>query len=40
VARFAPRVVTLKDGRIVSDVRSAEPPAAADSLARLALEAA
>jgi putative ABC transport system ATP-binding protein len=40
VARFAPRVVTLKDGRIVSDVRSAEPPAAADALARLALEAA
>ncbi len=41
VARFAPRVVTLKDGRVLSDVRPGEPPSAAAELARLsAVEAA
>jgi putative ABC transport system ATP-binding protein len=40
VARFAPRLVTLKDGRVVSDVHQAAPPRAADELARLAQEAA
>ena len=40
VARFAPRLVTLKDGRVVSDERTAEPPRAADELERLAQEAA
>jgi len=40
VARFAPRAVTLKDGRVLSDVRPGEPPSAADELTRLAKEAA
>ncbi len=40
VARFAARLVTLKDGRVVSDERKAEPPNAADELARLGREAA
>jgi putative ABC transport system ATP-binding protein len=40
VARFAPRLVTLKDGRVTSDERKAEPSRAADELERLAQEAA
>jgi len=40
VARFAQRLVTLKDGRVVSDERTNEPPRAADELGRLELEAA
>jgi putative ABC transport system ATP-binding protein len=40
VARFAPRLVTLKDGRVVSDERMAEPSRASDELERLAREAA
>jgi putative ABC transport system ATP-binding protein len=40
VARFAPRLVTLKDGRLVSDERTAEPPRAKDELERLEREAA
>ena len=40
VARFAPRLVTLRDGKVVSDERTAEPPRAMDELARLEQEAA
>jgi putative ABC transport system ATP-binding protein len=40
VARFASRLVTLKDGRVVSDERSSAPPRASDELARLGQEAA
>ena len=40
VARFAARLVTLKDGRVVSDEKSAQPPRAADELARIEREAA
>jgi putative ABC transport system ATP-binding protein len=40
VARFAPRLVTLKDGRVLSDERTASPPRAADMLERLDEEAA
>jgi putative ABC transport system ATP-binding protein len=40
VARFAARVVTLKDGRVLSDVRTGDPPSAADELARATQEAA
>lgn len=40
VARFAPRLVTLRDGRVVSDERTREPARAADELLRVEREAA
>ncbi len=40
IARFAARVVTLRDGRVVSDERRADPPSAVEELAKLAREAA
>jgi putative ABC transport system ATP-binding protein len=40
VARFAPRLVTLRDGKVLSDERTAAPPRAMDELSRLEQEAA
>ncbi len=40
VARYAPRLVTLKDGRVIGDDRVVDPPAAADDLALAVKEAA
>jgi putative ABC transport system ATP-binding protein len=39
VARYAPRVITLRDGHLISDGRVLAPPAASDELARFEREA-